>query len=36
MGWVGLILCMMWEEARGNQGKWSAYLGKPKQQLVGL
>ncbi|OAX37925.1 SET domain-containing protein [Rhizopogon vinicolor AM-OR11-026] len=25
-GWVGLILCMMWEEAHGNQGKWSAYF----------
>lgn len=25
-GWVGLILCMMWEEAQGNQGKWITYL----------
>ncbi|KAG2112090.1 hypothetical protein DEU56DRAFT_843138 [Suillus clintonianus] len=25
-GWVGLILCMMWEEAQGNQGKWVTYL----------
>lgn len=26
-GWVGLILCMMWEEARGGGGKWEGYLG---------
>ncbi|KAH7924236.1 SET domain-containing protein [Leucogyrophana mollusca] len=25
-GWVGLILCMMWEEARGSASKWSEYL----------
>jgi SET domain-containing protein 6 len=25
-GWVGLILCMMWEEAQGSQGKWITYL----------
>lgn len=26
-GWVGLILCMMWEAAMGSSSKWSAYLG---------
>ena len=26
-GWVGLILCMMWEAAMGNSSKWFAYLG---------
>ena len=26
-GWVGLILCMMWEESRGAESKWSGYLG---------
>ncbi|KAI0745272.1 SET domain-containing protein [Earliella scabrosa] len=25
-GWVGLILCMMWEESKGAESKWSAYL----------
>ncbi|KAG1767426.1 hypothetical protein EDD22DRAFT_875836 [Suillus occidentalis] len=25
-GWVGLILCMMWEEAQGSQGRWITYL----------
>ncbi|KAL5528774.1 RMS1 [Sanghuangporus sanghuang] len=25
-GWVGLILCMMWEESRGLDSKWSGYL----------
>ncbi|KAJ7267640.1 hypothetical protein B0H12DRAFT_1098154 [Mycena haematopus] len=25
-GWVGLILCMMWETAQGPSSKWSAYL----------
>ncbi|KAL5485514.1 RMS1 [Sanghuangporus weigelae] len=25
-GWVGLILCMMWEESRGSESKWSGYL----------
>ncbi|TFK85823.1 SET domain-containing protein [Polyporus arcularius HHB13444] len=25
-GWVGLILCMMWEESRGAESKWSGYL----------
>ncbi|KZT29157.1 SET domain-containing protein [Neolentinus lepideus HHB14362 ss-1] len=25
-GWVGLILCMMWEEAQGPASKWSGYL----------
>ncbi|KAI0645857.1 SET domain-containing protein [Trametes meyenii] len=25
-GWAGLILCMMWEEARGLESKWSGYL----------
>ncbi|KAF9519251.1 hypothetical protein BS47DRAFT_1358373 [Hydnum rufescens UP504] len=22
-GWAGLILCMMWEQAKGSDGKWS-------------
>ncbi|KAI0032909.1 SET domain-containing protein [Vararia minispora EC-137] len=26
IGWTGLILCMMWEEARGPASKWSVYL----------
>ncbi|KAF7376573.1 Ribosomal lysine N-methyltransferase 4 [Mycena sanguinolenta] len=26
MGWVGLILCMMWETAQGSTSKWSGYL----------
>ena len=26
-GWVGLILCMMWEEARGHGSKWYGYMG---------
>ncbi|CDO69162.1 hypothetical protein BN946_scf185042.g64 [Trametes cinnabarina] len=25
-GWAGLILCMMWEESRGTESKWSGYL----------
>ncbi|KZT58927.1 SET domain-containing protein [Calocera cornea HHB12733] len=25
-GWAGLILCMMWEEARGDESKWAGYL----------
>lgn len=25
-GWVGLILCMMWEESRGQASPWSTYL----------
>ena len=25
-GWVGLILCMMWEESRGAESKWSGYF----------
>ncbi|OJT11683.1 Ribosomal lysine N-methyltransferase 4 [Trametes pubescens] len=25
-GWAGLILCMMWEESRGADSKWSGYL----------
>ncbi|GBE80467.1 SET domain-containing protein [Sparassis crispa] len=25
-GWVGLILCMMWEESQGSQSKWSGYM----------
>ncbi|KAF8581597.1 SET domain-containing protein [Ramaria rubella] len=25
-GWVGLILCMLWEDAAGDDGKWSGYL----------
>lgn len=25
-GWAGIILCMMWEEARGDDSKWSVYL----------
>ncbi|KAI8968075.1 SET domain-containing protein [Trametes punicea] len=25
-GWAGLILCMMWEESRGSDSKWSGYL----------
>lgn len=27
-GWSGLILCMMWEEAKGPESKWSEYFGK--------
>lgn len=26
-GWVGLILCMMWEEAKGEESKWNGYMG---------
>ncbi|KAF9001800.1 SET domain-containing protein [Hymenopellis radicata] len=26
-GWVGLILCMMWEESQGSSSKWGPYLG---------
>ncbi|OSD07030.1 SET domain-containing protein [Trametes coccinea BRFM310] len=25
-GWAGLILCMMWEESRGAESRWSGYL----------
>ncbi|KAI0335074.1 SET domain-containing protein [Cubamyces sp. BRFM 1775] len=25
-GWAGLILCMMWEESKGPESKWSGYL----------
>ncbi|KAI0759853.1 SET domain-containing protein [Trametes elegans] len=25
-GWPGLILCMMWEDSRGKESKWSGYL----------
>ncbi|KAH6914399.1 hypothetical protein BKA70DRAFT_1261294 [Coprinopsis sp. MPI-PUGE-AT-0042] len=25
-GWVGLILCMMWEVSRGSESKWSGYM----------
>ncbi|KAJ8486926.1 hypothetical protein ONZ51_g4522 [Trametes cubensis] len=25
-GWAGLILCMMWEESKGSESKWSGYL----------
>ncbi|KAL5523460.1 hypothetical protein ACEPAG_7633 [Sanghuangporus baumii] len=25
-GWIGLILCMMWEESKGSESKWSGYL----------
>ena len=27
VGWAGLILCMLWEEAQGPLSKWSGYLG---------
>ncbi len=27
-GWAGLIICMMWEESRGAESKWSRYLGQ--------
>ncbi|TCD67866.1 hypothetical protein EIP91_011863 [Steccherinum ochraceum] len=26
IGWAGLILCMMWEEAQGASSRWSGYL----------
>ncbi|EIM83024.1 SET domain-containing protein [Stereum hirsutum FP-91666 SS1] len=26
IGWAGLILCMMWEEAQGASSRWSTYL----------
>ncbi|PCH36002.1 SET domain-containing protein [Wolfiporia cocos MD-104 SS10] len=26
VGWVGLILCMMWEEAQGSTSRWFSYL----------
>ncbi|KAG8935449.1 hypothetical protein FRC01_000056 [Tulasnella sp. 417] len=25
-GWASLILCMMWEEAKGSEGKWGDYF----------
>lgn len=27
-GWVGLILCMMWEAAHGPESKWGPYFGE--------
>ena len=33
-GWVGLILCMMWEESRGAASKWSGYLGTSFLRLL--
>ncbi|KAI0339982.1 SET domain-containing protein [Trametopsis cervina] len=26
VGWAGLILCIMWEEAQGTESKWDGYL----------
>ena len=26
--WSGVILCMMWEEAQGDNSRWSTYLSK--------
>lgn len=26
VGWAGLILCMMWEEAQGVESKWHGYM----------
>lgn len=26
-GWASLILCMMWERAKGPDGKWASYFG---------
>jgi SET domain-containing protein 6 len=26
-GWAGLILCVLWEEAKGADSKWSGYIG---------
>ncbi|KAI0088157.1 SET domain-containing protein [Irpex rosettiformis] len=26
VGWAGLILCMMWEEAQGAESKWDGYM----------
>jgi N-lysine methyltransferase SETD6 len=26
LGWAGLILCMMWEEAQGEMSKWDRYM----------
>ncbi len=28
VGWAGLILCMMWEEAQGAESKWNGYMCK--------
>lgn len=28
IGWAGLILCMLWEEAQGSLSRWSGYLCK--------
>lgn len=30
-GWGGLILCMMWEEARGAAGKWAGFFGAQRE-----
>ncbi|KAI0683143.1 SET domain-containing protein [Cytidiella melzeri] len=26
VGWAGLILCMMWEEAQSTESRWNAYM----------
>jgi hypothetical protein len=26
VGWAGLILCVLWEAARGDESKWGSYL----------
>ncbi|KAM6502113.1 hypothetical protein JOM56_002090 [Amanita muscaria] len=37
-GWSGLILCMMWEQAKGPYSKWHDYLGvsirEPSRRLI--
>lgn len=34
-GWVGLILCMLWETSRVEESKWFQYLGvSPFDTLV--
>ena len=25
-GWVGLILCMLWEDHAGDEGYWKGYI----------
>ena len=33
-GWVGLILCMMWEESRGVESRWYGYFSKYLTRII--
>ena len=35
-GWVGLILCMLWEDQAGKEGYWGEYISEWDSKIMNI